>query len=233
MSLTYTVRLGTCNTYLIRGSKGFILVDAGNRNKEGVFSRHLRRHGISPQEIHWIIITHAHFDHVGSCHAIKHFTGAKVVAHEDERELLEKGIAVIPPGISLIHRMASYLGNRYFKNTFHFSPCSVDKTISNGISLEEWGIKGRILHTPGHTKGSLSVVLNGGKAFVGDLAANYLPFGLGGYLPPYGEDIPQILSSWETILKAGAKTIFPGHGFPIPAARLLNALKRHRKYLHE
>jgi len=57
---------------------------------------------------------------------------------------------------------------------------------------------------------------------------NYRPFAYGGYLPPYGEDIPTILDSWERLLREGAKTFYPAHGWPIPASKLLAALQNHR-----
>jgi len=224
----HALRLGTCTTYLIRGTKGHILVDAGNRKKGSLFARRLKRLDVNPEEIHLIIATHVHFDHVGSCFPIKTLTKAEVLTHQAESHLLEKGIVVIPPGIPPIHRFASFLGNRYFKDIFRFPACPVDREISEKTSLEEFGIDGFILPTPGHTEGSLSVILKHGKAFVGDLAVNYLPLGIGGYMTPYGEDIPKILSSWETILRMGVKTIYPAHGFPIPASRFLAALKKHR-----
>ncbi|MBW1659921.1 MAG: MBL fold metallo-hydrolase [Deltaproteobacteria bacterium] len=235
MSSFYGLRLGTCTTYLIRGTKGYILVDAGNRKKGSLFARRLKKLGIKPEEIHLIIATHVHFDHVGSCLAIKTLTKAKVLTHQAERHLLEKGIVVIPPGIAPTHKLASFLGNRYagfFKRLFRFPACPVDMEVSGKISLEEFGIEGSVIPTPGHTKGSLSVILKDGKAFVGDLAVNYLPFGIGNYMTPYGEDIPQILDSWETILRIGVKTIYPAHGFPITASRFLAALKKHRSHIN-
>jgi glyoxylase-like metal-dependent hydrolase (beta-lactamase superfamily II) len=230
MPLIRTLRLGTCNAYLISGEKGFVLIDAGNRHKGGVFARHLESFGIAPKDIRLIIATHIHFDHIGSCMSIKTQTRAKVMVHQAERHLLEKGTVVIPPGLTPIHKAASFLGNRYFKNIFQFPPCPVDREISKKFSLEEFGIDGEIVPTPGHTKGSLSILLKSGEAFVGDLAVNYLPFGLGGYLPPYGENISHILDGWETLLKSGASVFYPGHGFPIPAAKLLSALKKHRSH---
>lgn len=232
MSPFHTIRLGTCNTYLIPGNKGFILIDAGNRNKGATFKRRLKSLSITPGDIRLIVITHVHFDHVGSCLAIKSLTQAKVMVHQAERDLLEKGVVVIPPGITPFHRIAGVLGNRYFKHFFQFPAVPVDIGTLYKTSLEDFGIDGIVIPTPGHTRGSLSVLLKSGEAFVGDLAVNYFPLGIGGYLPPYGENIPQILSGWETLLKAGAKIIYPGHGFPISAARLITALKKHKKRLH-
>ena len=235
MSSIRPLRLGTCTTYLIRGSEGFILVDAGNRKKGPRFRKRLKALGISPRAIRLVVVTHVHFDHVGSCFAIKLATGAAVAVHRSERRLLEQGTVAIPPGIAPLHRLTSYVGNRYKKFTqkmFRFPPCPADFEITHATSLKEFGIDGIILPTPGHTEGSLSVVLKDGKAFVGDLAANYFPFGIGHYMTPYGEDIPQILNNWEGLLKIGVKTFYPAHGFPIPSAKLLAALKRHRKTLH-
>lgn len=231
-STFHTLRLGTCNVYLIRGTSGFVLIDAGNRRKAPLFKKRLKTLKIHPHEIQTLIITHVHFDHVGSCRAIKSLTGAKVMVHQAERHLLEEGTVVIPPGTSPPHRLLGKLGDRYFRNLFRFPAANVETEITGKTSLKPYGIDGFILPTPGHTKGSISVVLNEGKAFVGDLATNFLPLGIGNYLPPYGEDIPRILSSWETLLKTGVKVFYPAHGFPIRAPRLLAALMKNRKRTH-
>jgi len=63
-----------------------------------------------------------------------------------------------------------------------------------------------------------------GLAFVGDLAPNDLPFGLGPIYNAIGEDGPLMLKSWEVLLRAGARTILPAHGTPFDAARLQKAL---------
>ena len=81
-----------------------------------------------------------------------------------------------------------------------------------GLSLGEYGIPGQVVHTPGHTLGSVSVLLETGEAFVGDLAMNAFPLRLGPGLPVLAEDNQKVKESWVRLLDMGAKIIFPAHG---------------------
>ena len=79
--------------------------------------------------------------------------------------------------------------------------------------LDRFGLKGRIISTPGHTRGSMSVVLDSGQAFVGDAVIRYAPF-LSPWLPPFGRDRDRMLQTWEALLQTGARIFYPGHGWP-------------------
>jgi hydroxyacylglutathione hydrolase len=78
----------------------------------------------------------------------------------------------------------------------------------------------RVLPTPGHTAGSLTVVTASGQAFVGDLAVNYLPGGRGPFWPPFGESRRPIRDSWQTLRNQGVTTIYPAHGRPFKIEKL-------------
>ena len=80
-----------------------------------------------------------------------------------------------------------------------------------------YGVAGRVLHTPGRTPGSVSIVRDSGDAIVGDLAMNRMPLRLGPGLPIFAEDMAQGKRSIEKLLSAGVKTIYPAHGNPFPA----------------
>ncbi len=85
------------------------------------------------------------------------------------------------------------------------------------FSLVPFGIPGKVLYTPGHTMGSVSVLLETGDACVGDLAMNGFPFHLRPGLPVFAEDLELVKKSWRLLLDQGAKIIYPGHGKPFPA----------------
>ena len=86
-----------------------------------------------------------------------------------------------------------------------------------GLSLYEYGIKGKIIHTPGHSPGSISVLLDTGDALVGDLAVNIPPFHFKPGPPIFIDDLQQIGESWKLLLDSGAKRIYPAHGKPFSA----------------
>ena len=172
----HRIRLGFGNGYLIQAQRGCIVIDAGSKNQQQPFIRHLEKNNLSGDEVGLIVITHVHFDHVGSLKAIKELCKCPVAVHERESQLLRGGVVVFPPGTNLYAKAASYIGQKLMRPLFRFPSVEPDIFISEDFSLEPFGIPVDIIPTPGHTGGSLSVLLSSGQAFVGDLAANYLPF---------------------------------------------------------
>ena len=77
-----------------------------------------------------------------------------------------------------------------------FPPVKADLVLGdNDQSLEEFGISGKIIYTPGHTFGSVSVLLDSGEAFIGCLIQNKAPFVLKPRLPVYAKDIELLKKS--------------------------------------
>jgi hydroxyacylglutathione hydrolase len=224
----HKIRLGLCNAYLIEGEGGAVLVDAGHVKCERTFIRYLKKHAISP-DIQLIVITHVHFDHVGALKALKTRCRCLVAVHAKEASALSHGAVVFPPGTNLLGKMASLLGSTVGKTFMKYPPVKPDILVSEEMSLSPFGVSGKIIPTPGHTANSLSVLLPSGEAFVGDLAANYLPGNLGPIFPPFAENVEALLQSWENLLKAGARIICPGHGRPFSAhllSRKMRSLRR-------
>ena len=234
MSSFYRIQLGTSNTYLIQGDGGCILVDAGNPRQEKRFFRHLGQYGLRPGDVKLIVVTHVHFDHVGSLAAIKAACRCPVMVHEKEYRLLKEAELVFPPGTNLSGKGTSLVANRLLgyppiMKGFKFAPVEAEIVVAGEVSLEEFGVAGRIIPTPGHSAGSLSVLLADGQAFVGDLTANYAPLGLSSAFPPFAEDGDELLESWMKLLEAGAKTIAPGHGRTFSAEVLREEYSRRKR----
>lgn len=222
MPITHTVRLGSTNTYLVRGKTGWLLVDTGIRGKEHQFFRHLEQLGIEPEQIRLIVITHGHFDHVGALGAIKARCGCPAAVHRLDAPLLVSGRIEIPPGITAVGRLFSRIGRKHpvlMSRLYRFEAVEPEISVTTEMNLTEIGFPVRLIPTPGHTAGSLTVLARDGKAFVGDLAFNVLR-GMGGYLPPFGDDAETIRDSLRRIRESGARKIYPAHGFPFAANRL-------------
>jgi glyoxylase-like metal-dependent hydrolase (beta-lactamase superfamily II) len=212
----FSLKLGINSSYLIRGVKGIIMIDAGTPNKLRVFKRKLSRLYINPRDVKMIILTHSHFDHAGSAKDIKDLTGAKIVIHESEKSYLEESGFVMPKGVNTWGKITRQILFPFFKKIPFPRPKADIIVGDKEMSLSEFGIDGIIIHTPGHTLGSLSVLLNTGEAFVGCLAHGGFPFRIGSGLPIYAQDIEKVKESWKLIIDKGARIIFPGHGNPFP-----------------
>jgi len=220
----HPIRMGPfINAFVIRGDEGALLVDAGFPNHENHLYRRLHGLGLHPRDIRLIVATHGHADHVGSLQALKKQTRAKVAIHQADSHLVRSGIVVVPPAVtawgtflSLFFKVLAFLGR--------FEPVEPEIIIEGERSLKEFGIPGKIIPTPGHTPGSLSVILDSGEAFVGDLAVNSWPLEMGLGIPALAENVSEIYKSWEKLLSAGATTIYPAHGKPFPAELLRKKL---------
>lgn len=213
------------NTAYILKDQGSVLVDAGyNKDAKG-FSLLLDSHQIDPEDIQLILPTHGDFDHAGGAGTLRELTGAKIALHEKDREIVEKGIFHWPHGVTPWGRVSRAMLMPFMKNKVKPPPTKVDLVLGDeGMSLKEYGIDGQVVYTPGHTYGSISVVLESGDAFVGCLAHNRPPFVLKPKLPIYALDLELLKESWMKIIKLEAKTIWPGHGKPFPIEKILKYL---------
>lgn len=213
------------NTCYIIKDRGAIVIDAGSYNNVGDFSQVLKKNQMEADEIKLIVLSHGDFDHVGGTKELKALTGADVAIHENDRKNLEEGIFHWPNGVTPWGRFTISLFKPLLKNKMAFPKVKADLVLGNNEqSLEEFGIDGRILYTPGHTSGSVSVLLDSGEAFVGCLIHNKAPFVLKPGLPIYAQDINHLKESLKMVIDRGAKILYPGHGKPVPVQKILKYL---------
>jgi hydroxyacylglutathione hydrolase len=132
--------------------------------------------------------------------------------HAREKDWLEKSLKPLPPGVTLWGKIFTKI-MAVFMPFVHIPATNVDVILGDEeFPLNEFGISGKIIFTPGHSPGSVSLLLDTGEAFVGDLAMNAFPLRLSPGLPIFAEDLHKVRDSWELLLDRGAKTIYPAHG---------------------
>ncbi len=220
----HTMKLGADRCYLLQGD-GIVMIDGGSPGMMRGFLRAMDRLSLIPDEIGLIILTHGHWDHIGSASVIRDITGAKVALHREEKAWLEKSQKRLEPGVTAWGRLLAGVMEGLLP-WIDIPSAKVDVILENrAFSLSDYGIPGSVLPTPGHSRGSVSVLLETGEAFVGDLAMNAWPLRLGPGLPVFAEDVRQVRESWTLLLHAGAKTVYPAHGKPFPAEVIRKALR--------
>jgi hydroxyacylglutathione hydrolase len=228
------IRLGVTSTYLVPGRNGYLLVDAGPMGKADLFFKRLEKSGVLPGQIKLIVLTHAHYDHAGCLSEIKKECRCPVMAHGFEAFFLKNPVfRLADPSLDHLPTVEEYQGFRVVQRekTYRFEAMDPEYPLDREVSLEDFGFSAKIVFTPGHTPGSLSVITRDQEAFIGDLALNTFPFGAGPCFPQYSFNHGQQIQSWEKIQRLGVKTVFPGHGRPFEADQFV-PLKDAPKRIH-
>lgn len=222
-----TIPMGHSNSFLIVSEGRGILVDAGHPCKIKNLQIALERNHLGFPDIVLVVLTHTHYDHVGCLAEIKEKSGAKILVHAAEKEFLEKGATPFPRGTSWFSKIISRIGNTFMLSKSRYQPVvSPDIVVKDRYDLGKYISRTKIIPTPGHTAGSISLVIENEAAFVGDTLFNVMP---GTVFPPFADDVPELLKSWKLLIDSGCRTYYPGHGKPITLQKLKASYEKRTK----
>ena len=202
------------NVYLLLSDGGLTLVDSGMDGNADPIATQLEEAGHSLSQVHSIVLTHAHVDHVGSAAELARRSGAQVLAHRAEVPYIEQTQSM--PSTSLFRRLMNWLSNRVLFTT---SACRVDRPLEEGDTIEALGGT-QVIHTPGHTPGSISLYQPERRiVFCGDALFNANPLtgspGLRFPLPTATLDGAQARESVAKLSALDVDVLCCGHGKPI------------------
>jgi hydroxyacylglutathione hydrolase len=178
-----------CSIFGDEQSREAIVIDPGDNIEEIVAI--LQKHSL---KVKAIVITHAHIDHIGGAAKLKALTGAPVHMNQEDAELYDR-----------LEMQAGWLGVETPDRT------AIDTEAREGDSLKLGNAEFQVLHTPGHTQGSISLwipaenkLVAGDTLFRDSIGRTDLP----------GGDGRQILRSIHTKLMTlpADATVIPGHG---------------------
>lgn len=217
------INMISANAYIAASDNGAILIDCGMKKMGKKVLRALAAIGISPKDIRLIVLTHTHFDHAGCAKALKQLTQGLILCHEAEAQYLRDGYSPFPKGTMWFAKIMSFLGRVLGWWVGRYPPVAPDITISGRFDLRPFGLDGYVLPTPGHTAGSLSVVIGDRYAIVGDTLFNIFKKGV---FPAYADDRGRLFKSWEGLLATGCEVFYPGHGKPFGRERILASYVR-------
>ncbi|MCA2002768.1 MAG: MBL fold metallo-hydrolase [Chloroflexi bacterium] len=211
MKITH-IKLSFSNAYLVTGRKT-VIVDTGMPGEQDKILRAAERAGVKAEDISLILHTHGHVDHAGSSAALAKRLNLPTAVHRADEGMMQTGKMNNLNCLRLEARMILPLVNK------PFPPVQPDLFVDETFNLSAFGVEGRILHTPGHTAGSVSVLLSDGAAIVGDvMMGGYMGGNLLGRRPNYhyfADDLNAVHGSIQNLLDAGVKTFYVGHGGPL------------------
>jgi len=212
----FPVPLGLTTAFIVR-DRDVILIDAGNPGDETAILAAMRKAGIGPDEVSLILVTHGHPDHCGSASALRDLTGAPVAVHEADAGLMRRGFDGLFFPAGLLLRLLGFAAGRVsLLDTAGVEP---DILIGGTADLAAFGVRGRVIPTPGHTPGSVSVLVAGGTAVVGDLLSALLPGGKP-RLPLVTADPAEARKSLRGLLAFGPELVYAAHGGPWPGTEV-------------
>lgn len=181
--------------WVVSAGRSRLLVDLGWPGTMGLMRANLRRMDIPLDEIRYGLATHYHIDHAGLA-----------------QELKQAGVPllVLDVQVNAIPRMVQWTKpHDHYVDIATHDNVVISFAESRGL-LHEIGIEGQIVHTPAHSEDSVSLVLDSGEAFTGDLPPEDLAT---------GDDLARLAAAYDLLRALGITTVYPAHGPVRPLAR--------------
>ncbi|MFC5948609.1 MBL fold metallo-hydrolase [Pseudonocardia lutea] len=203
--------------YLHRRGEEVLLVDTGPLGSAPAIAGALRDWGLGPEAVTDVVLTHWHADHAGSAAEVATWPNARILVHAADAPVVRGERPGPPP---LLTPAEEVLHRQVAAGLPDAPPARVDRELADGEVLASGA---RVLPTPGHTAGSLALVLDdAGVVFTGDVAAEYEG---GVILGPFNTDRELARRSFRRFAEVDVALACVGHGRPVPGAALRAAAR--------
>ncbi len=197
--------------YLLTGA-ATLLVDTGMPGRAGAILRAVREVGVEPSDIDRIVLTHFDMDHSGSAVELQRRTGAPVLIHEADVPYLAAP--------ETCPRLRALLYWPLVPWIMRWRPPVDVSPVQEGDMIDDW----QVLHTPGHTPGSMS--LQRGDVLVAGDALLHSRGRLHENVPWLATSRAEQRASARRLAASGARVVLPGHYSPCTDPEALSVLAR-------
>jgi hydroxyacylglutathione hydrolase len=198
---------GRSNVFLLTNGEKSILIDTGPKFMWRSLKKRLK--DLNLTYIDYLILTHSHFDHANNAAGLKEKYKAKVIIHRNEAAYLMSNEVVLPPGSNRVTRILINAFGKKLRSKLACVPCQPDILIDDRFNLNDFGLNAYIMHTPGHSCGSVSVIVDNEIALVGDTMFGVFKRSV---FPPFVQDNKQLFESWSKLLETDCSLFIPSHG---------------------
>lgn len=208
---------GMVNVYLIADDTGVTLIDAGIPGLWPELVAELDAIGRLPDDIRGVVLTHADSDHLGFAERLRGEYGVPIYVHDGDASQARGETKVKNPswGKIKLAPLLSFLWYAGRRGGLSVTPIAEVTTVGDGDVLDLPGAP-RIIHTPGHSPGSIAIHSATVDAlFVGDaMTTRHVLTGAEGPQPaPFTHDPETALASLDRWHGVGARWVLPGHGY--------------------
>jgi len=201
------IGLDFVNAYLVKGRDGFILIDTGLSYQWERLEAELTSVGCLPSGLKLVIITHGDRDHIGNCARLQEKYKVKIAMHEADAFMAQEGVFLKRKVRTLSGKILILL-SRLHRLKMSFQKFKSDILLKDRQDLREYGFDARIIHLPGHTKGSIGILTEEGDLFAGDTLVNSRKPDIAIFV----DDFQELRNSIEKLKKLNIKKVYPGHG---------------------
>lgn len=221
--IIYKVLGGRSNSYLLLSDNVAVLVDTGKESSYQKLVKNIEGLDFTQKSQRVLVLSHSHFDHCQNACELACSFGFKIFVGSAEDSCVRQGYTPLPQGTGFFTRFLVSVGNRYLSSGFGYKPFAPDFLVNDEVVLFESNPSIRLLTTPGHSPGSISIVVDDEIALVGDTLFGVFPNTV---FPPYTDDPLLLVNSWTKLLHTNCKIFLPGHGRPISRSLLLSEYQK-------
>lgn len=213
-------------SYLIEMPAALFLVDGGMVGTGRKILAKIAEIGRKPEQLAFALVTHGHADHFGGLDEVQQASDCAIICHPAHVDTVSTGRGIVSPGVTTFGKIYERIAG-FTLPKLRLPKLARVESVEDGASLHHLGLPGTVLYTPGHSRGDITLVLDDGSAFVGDLVqGRRVPKVTPPEFSIMAVDEPAMFASWRVLMESGAKVVYPGHGHVVSIDEIGPVFKR-------